>query len=248
LSAAGFDALTRDASKDRSLGGRLQRPRDAGTLIIVDDSDAAPRVLMGRRAASHVFMAGRFVFPGGRVDPADLRMAAGLTLDPHACDRLAAMTRASFDTRRSVAIALAAIRETFEEVGVLIGAEGAVKAPRGTWEAFAARSIRPDPAALVPIARAITPPGRTRRFDTRFFVIRASAIRIAGSFDERPTDEFDAVDWFTFEGVEDLNLAPITRQVLSHLRARIGDGTWLDPRLPMPFYRSVRGQFVRDLV
>ena len=49
------------------------RPRDAATLIIVDASGKKPKVLMGRRHERHSFMPGKFVFPGGRVDPADVR-------------------------------------------------------------------------------------------------------------------------------------------------------------------------------
>src|ERR1700740_2179988 len=81
------------------------------------------------------------------------------------------------------AFPLAAIRETFEETGLLLGVRGeATKAPRGPWTEFAAANVLPDLGALHFIGRAITPPGRPRRFDARFFTMDASAIahRIEG--------------------------------------------------------------------
>ena len=58
------------------------KPRDAATLIIVDSSSGEPKVLLGRRRMDMVFMPGRYVFPGGRVDPADrLRMDGGADQD-----------------------------------------------------------------------------------------------------------------------------------------------------------------------
>ena len=59
---------------ERNLSGPYVRPKDAGTLILVDRSGQAPKVLLGKRHAGHVFMPGKYVFPGGRVDRADARM------------------------------------------------------------------------------------------------------------------------------------------------------------------------------
>ncbi|MEA3024010.1 MAG: hypothetical protein QOK01_2862, partial [Alphaproteobacteria bacterium] len=49
------------------------RPRDAATMIIIDRATPAPQVLLGRRHRGHKFMPGKFVFPGGRVEPIDRR-------------------------------------------------------------------------------------------------------------------------------------------------------------------------------
>src|SRR5262245_66556215 len=51
-------------------------PRDAATLMLIDRSAARPKVLLGRRHASHKFMPGKFVFPGGRIEQLDRKMAA----------------------------------------------------------------------------------------------------------------------------------------------------------------------------
>ncbi len=233
----------------RPPAGPKQRPRDAGTLIIVDEAGPTPRLLMGRRAAGHVFMPGRYVFPGGRVDAADIALASTFTLSEPALARLCAGPPARFDARRATATALAAIRETFEEAGAMVGAPGAFEGrTTGFWGMFAERGIRPDPGQLVPLARAITPPGPPRRYDTRFFCVSATEMSHGPSLEDLPTDELEAVEWFTFDQVKQLSLADITLRVLADLEARIADGSWRDATCPMPFYRAVRGRFVRDFL
>lgn len=233
----------------RRAAGQQRRPRDAGTLIIVDEAGPVPRLLMGRRAAGHVFMPGRYVFPGGRVDAADLALASAFTLSEPALARLCAGPPARFDSRRATATALAAIRETFEEVGAMVGVPGTFEGrAAGFWGKFAERGIRPDPQRLVPLARAITPPGPPRRYDTRFFCVSATGMSHAPSLEDLPTDELEAVEWFTFDQVKQLSLAAITLRVLADLEARIADDSWRDATRPMPFYRVVRGRFVRDFL
>ncbi len=168
---------------ERDLSSPYVRPKDAATLILVDRAGRVPKVLLGKRHHGHKFMPGKFVFPGGRVDPADRRMPVARPLDPateaHLMKRLQHPSAA-----KARAFALAAIRETFEETGLLLGVRERVtaKVPRGPWTAFAEANILPDLHALHFIGRAITPPGRPRRFDARFFTMDASAIahRIEG--------------------------------------------------------------------
>src|SRR5262245_49719404 len=69
---------------ERDLTSPYVRPKDAATLILVDRSGRVPKVLLGKRHARHKFMPGKFVFPGGRVDPGDKRMPVAHPLDPHA--------------------------------------------------------------------------------------------------------------------------------------------------------------------
>ena len=111
--------MTDSAPRERPL-----RPRDAATLILVEGSERGKaRVLMGKRHAGHRFMPGKFVFPGGRVEPEDRRMAAAGVLDAHVEEKLnARVPRPSASFAR--ALALAAIRETFEETGLAIGVLG----------------------------------------------------------------------------------------------------------------------------
>src|SRR5262249_59300954 len=108
----------------------------------VERAGRVPKVLLGKRHHGHKFMPGKFVFPGGRVDPADRRMPAALPLDSsteaHLMKRL---QRPSAEKAR--AFALAAIRETFEETGLLLGVRGhaTAKGPRGPWRGVARGDI-----------------------------------------------------------------------------------------------------------
>ena len=101
---------------------RTLRPRDAATLIIVDQSSGEPRVLLGRRRIDMAFMPGRYVFPGGRVDPADRHVAVEQDLEPGDLKKLLVAMKGTASEARARALALAAVRETFEEAGLLIGA------------------------------------------------------------------------------------------------------------------------------
>src|SRR6476661_4555459 len=116
-------------------------PQDSASLIILDRTGPSPKVLLGRRHEGHAFMPGKFVFPGGRVEAADAAMPSATELDPKAAAKL--MQGAS--ARRARALALAAVRETFEETGLLLGVKraSAITAPGG-WSAFAAAGIYPD--------------------------------------------------------------------------------------------------------
>ena len=122
---------------DRDLSSPYVRPKDAATLILVDRSGAVPKVLLGKRHARHKFMPGKFVFPGGRVEPADKLMPVARPLDPHAEAQLMKRFRRA-SAARARALALAAIRETFEETGLLLGmrSDEVGKVPPGPWNAW----------------------------------------------------------------------------------------------------------------
>jgi 8-oxo-dGTP pyrophosphatase MutT (NUDIX family) len=223
------------------------RPKDAATLILIDRDGPIPKVLLGRRHASHVFMAGKFVFPGGRLDPSDRRVVPARPLHAHVQDMLAhRVTRPSVAHAR--ALAVAAIRETFEETGLMIGAACAPGATMAAepWNAFASVGIAPDLSVLHFIARAITPPGRPRRFDARFFAADASAIahRLEGVVG--PAAELVELTWVPIAKARGLDLPSITRLILEDLEARIATG--FGHELPVPLYRTIRGRNVRELL
>src|SRR6187402_760681 len=102
-----------ESTKDFALGGKPMRPRDAATLILLDRTGETVRVLMGRRHKRHAFMPGKFVFPGGRTDPADSRVIVASGLHPHEEAKLTAGAGRT-SLARARAIALSAIRETYE--------------------------------------------------------------------------------------------------------------------------------------
>jgi 8-oxo-dGTP pyrophosphatase MutT (NUDIX family) len=232
---------------ERNLTAAYVRPKDAATLILVDRSGAAPKVLLGKRHLRHKFMPGKFVFPGGRVDPADRRMPVARPLDPdveaHLMQRV---QRASADKAR--ALALAAIRETFEEAGLVLGVRGGDggRVPPGAWRVFAEAGVLPDLGAMHFIGRAITPPGRPRRFDTRFFTMDATAIthRVEGV--TGPEAELVELVWMTLAEAKELDMAAVTGVMLEELDARIADGFGHD--LPVPFYSMPHGRFQREML
>ena len=236
-------ALQKDA---RERAHPLVAPHDAATMMIIDRSGPEPRVLMGRRHAGHVFMPDKFVFPGGRVDPADRLMpvAAGLPAALEA--KLTARIRHP-SPARARALALAAVRETFEEVGLVLGARrGApsAKAPAGGWADYASHGFLPDLARMHFVARAVTPPRRPKRFDTRFFTIDATHVahRLEGVVG--PDSELVELVWQNIGEADALDIPSIQRTVLKDLAARAAAG--MDHGLPVPFYREINRRWRRE--
>ena len=232
---------------ERDLTSDYVRPKDAATLILVDRSQPVPKVLLGKRHQRHKFMPGRYVFPGGRVDPVDRLMPVARTLDAHAQAHLMKRLQRP-SAAKAQAFALAAIRETFEETGLLLGVRSpqAIEVPSGPWTAFAEAKILPDLATLHFIGRAITPPGRPRRFDARFFTADASAIahRIEGV--TGPDAELTELVWMSLAEAKQLDMPAVTGVMMEELDARIADGFGHD--LPVPFYSMPRGRFRRELL
>jgi len=227
-----------------------QRWRDASTLILVDRSEAMPKVLLGRRHARHKFLPGRFVFPGGRVERVDGRMPVATPLHPADEARLLKGVRQP-SPAKARAFALAAIRETFEETGLLIGRRqdepaGSVKTDKAGKPAtlYDQHRVYPDLAAMHFIARAITPPGRPRRYDTRFFAADVTAVahRVDGVVG--PDAELVELVWLPIAEVERLEMTTITKVALKELEARSAAGFGHD--LPVPFYRMLHRRFVRE--
>src|SRR5271157_3768 len=110
------------------------RPRDSATLILIDRSESVPKVLLGRRHERHRFMPGKFVFPGGRIEPTDGKMAFATPLnDSHIARLMRQVKRPSL--AKVAAYALAAVRETHEETGIMLGlaSDKPVAAPSEAW-------------------------------------------------------------------------------------------------------------------
>jgi len=238
LTRAQLDATE---SKKSGLGGAPQRPRDAATLILIDRSGGEQLVLMGRRHRRHKFMPGHFVFPGGRTDPADGRIAVADGLHPADEARLiGASSRAT--AVRARAIALSAVRETYEEAGLLIGRKAPFSTRSPHWQGFVTHGVCPTLEGLRFIARAITPPGRVRRFDTRFFAVWRD--QVAVELGQCPTDELEEIAWVPIREALQLEIPTITRTILDDLTKRLAADPELSPGHPVPFY-FVRGKRVQ---
>lgn len=204
------------------------RPRDAASLILVDNSGSTPRVLMGRRASAHVFMPDVYVFPGGRRDRGDYALPFGSDLHPLVQTKLMRGVRRGMVPARARALALAALRELREETGIIPTGESG-----------------PDLGHLRYVSRAITPPGHIRRYDTRFFL----AFCQEGVFDLThfgDTDELQDLQWVDIATISGLKLARITQTVLEDVR----DLMKTDPSVPfgnpVTFYSMRHGRFVQS--
>jgi 8-oxo-dGTP pyrophosphatase MutT (NUDIX family) len=222
---------------------------DAGTLIIIDQSESEPRVLLGRRHARHAFLPGKFVFPGGRVDATDRAMPAAKSLHPDTERKLLAGTRFKHGNDAE-AIALAAIRETFEEAGLVVGAKNATDGtvPPGPWSKFVQTGFYPDPSRLRFIARAITPPGFARRFDARFFCVEDDAIVYRLKNIAHPDAELVELAWVPITAAREFNLPIITGLVLEELQKVLLADYGADQNFPVPFFMTRDGEFMRELI
>ena len=209
----------------RQPGQRAVRPKNAATVMIIRRDAAKPRVLMGRRHGGHSFMPDRWVFPGGRIDRADYRA-------PFASD-LRADVGTLFDRHlppgRGRALALAAVRETWEEAGLLLAKPGAARAT-GPWKTFADQGVLPDLEAMDVIARAITPPAVGKRFDTWFLM--ADAERLTSLDRQADCGELEEIAWVDFDAAMALPLPAVTRLMIKEATLRMDD-----PSRPKPFLR-----------
>ena len=237
----------RMTNSERDQSSPDSEPRDAATLMLIDRSGATPKVLLGRRHAGHKFMPGKFVFPGGRIEPLDRQMSAVSELHPDTQRKLNERV-ATPGPDYARAFALAAVREMAEETGLLLGVkrDAPPPTPGEIWAEFAKAHIHPDLGNLHFIARAITPPRRPRRFDTRFLTADASAVahKIEGVVG--PESELVELTWVPIEEATHLDMPTITGIVLEELLARVEAG--MAHALPVPFYFMVEQQFHRELL
>jgi 8-oxo-dGTP pyrophosphatase MutT (NUDIX family) len=208
------------------------RPKDAATLIVIRRDGPQPRVLMGRRVGGHAFMPDKWVFPGGRIHPSDFRIASVSEL---AAETIAPLAR-TCPPPRARALALTAIRETFEETGLILGRPGAARVSAASdWRDFVAAGYLPDLQPLRFVGRAITPPARTRRFDARFFTVDAA--HLVSLDPGAGSGELDEIAWFDWDQAGRLDLPDITRAILAEVALRETDVS-----RPIPCHRFERGR------
>lgn len=245
-------SFEKQLAKDEKAGNfPYIRPKDAATLLILDKTPSgAIKLLMGRRHMRHTFMPGKFVFPGGRVDPADSRIKAVVPYHPDVEARLSIGLKNVKSQARVRAFALAAIRETYEEAGVFIGRKPDGPTPKlgAGFEDFTERGIQPDLSGLRMIARAITPPQRPRRFDTRFLAVWADAVADRLPEGHGPSGELEDCAWLTFDEAREKELPLITTKILTDLEERLEEDPDLSPKTAVPYYFFRQGRFGRELL
>jgi 8-oxo-dGTP pyrophosphatase MutT (NUDIX family) len=191
-------------------------------------------------------MPGKFVFPGGRTDPADSRIAAANELHAGEVMKLTGSLR-PVSAVRARAIAMSAIRETYEEAGLLIGTHGTFATRASGWQGFVEHNVQPSLERLRLVARAITPPGRVRRFDTRFLAAWRSDVAVALP-DGGPTNELEELVWLPLGEAKEGDIPNITRTILGELETRLAADPDLRPGGTVPFYRMLHNRFQRELL
>jgi 8-oxo-dGTP pyrophosphatase MutT (NUDIX family) len=184
------------------------RPRDAASLILLRGDEETTEVLVGRRSPLARFMPGVYVFPGGRIEAPDSR--------PWSVEAGAAAL-----APRLLRGARAALRETWEEVGVLFGrkaagpaaAERAAAAP--IERAYRAKGLAAAIDRLTYVGRAITPSNSSRRFNTRFFL--GDGADVFG--EPRASEELEDAGWRPIEDGLLAELRDVTRFMLDRALA-----------------------------
>jgi len=178
------------------------KPRHAASLVLYRKAEKDRiEILMGKRAKGHRFLPDVFVFPGGRVDDDDHLTTCSRSLPPAIAKRL------SEPGDMAKAIACAAVRETFEETGLVIG-----DVQNG--------ELVPDLSGLDYIARAITPSESPIRFNTRFLMTDAGSIKgtLGGS------GELTHLGWYGIEEALNMPVVDVTEFVLEELRHHFRSG------------------------
>ncbi len=203
--------------------------RDAATLILLRDEQSSPAVLMGQRGASAAFMPGKFVFPGGAVDASDATVPV-TPLTPRDHTRLTEQSAVP-----PSALAAAAIRELWEETGQILGTARAWDDPPQGWRGFAKAGFAPHASPLSFFFRAVTPQGRPRRFDARFFLASADHLCTDPDDFSEAEDELSHLQWVRLSDARDFDLPFITKVVLAELAAHLKRG---GPPASVPFFRN----------
>lgn len=207
--------------------------RNAATVIVVRDRMGSdPSILMGQRGAKAAFMPNKFVFPGGAVDAGDSDVPLSSPISELCRTRLADQAPDGLHS----ALIVAAIRELWEETGLVLGdrKNWPDDIPED-WQGFAATGCAPSARGLQFVFRALTPPGRPRRFDARFFLVDAN--HIDGDLDDfsQASDELSHLQWIKLSQAREFDLPFITEVVLAEVAARITD---LTPPDSVPYFRN----------
>jgi len=210
------------------------KPRDAASLLLLRQEKDETRVLMGRRPTHSAFAPDVFVFPGGKVDRQDGQTACPFPLETDTLRSL--RTGSSVSLRAARALANAAIRETYEETGLLLARPADFRAPGpGTWHAFEQHGLGPDHGALRMIGRAITPSTSPVRYHARFFVAQAAGTR--GEL--RASEELVELDWYPIGSALKLPIIDVTHFMLEETLR------WRQTREGREFRQPRRRLFVR---
>ena len=211
------------------------RPKDAAGLVLLRGSREQPEVLMGRRHKRASFLPDIYVFPGGRLDDSD-RTPSGYPEKLH--DALARQLAVGNRRREAMPLLRAAVRETFEETGLLLAADTHAREARDqppVWQAFSALGRRPAFETMDFVCRAITPVTSPKRFNTRFFL--ADGADMGGTL--LGDGELEDLAWRPVEKMWSMEIVDVTEFVLREALRRWQERTAIGSR-PAPLFCYVK--------
>ena len=196
--------------------------KHAASTILIRNRKTSPSVLMGQRGKNAAFMPQKFVFPGGAVEETDFQINSVKPLN------VTCKARMAYKCNGGLVLALtnAAIRELFEETGIILGTKGKWTGNKPyEWKKFADLGLVPDGSKFQFVFRAITPPGRPRRFDARFFYLDADLISKDVDLDDfsRASDELSHLQWIPIQDVRRFDLPFITEVVFAEVISNLND-------------------------
>jgi 8-oxo-dGTP pyrophosphatase MutT (NUDIX family) len=195
---------------------KVVKPVDAAGLVLIRaGSKGQPEVLLGRRHRRAGFLPDIYVVPGGRVDAAD-HAPSGFIEYLHPA--VSAALASGGSRRPALAFPRAALRETHEETGLLVGGSGqpldALREP--VWRAYGAAGLAPDFGSIDFICRAITPVTSARRYNTRFFL--ADGAQAVGTVSSN--GELEDLAWRPLSALGGLEIVDVTEYVLKEALRR----------------------------
>ncbi len=204
--------------------------KNAATIVIVRKQNNKHKILMGQRGKDAVFMPNKFVFPGGAHENNDRLVPFSQSL----IDKDITLLSMKSYISQSESLAATAIRELWEETGLKIADSYNWNDLKiNGWEDFYENNIAPNASKLNFFFRAITPVGRPRRFDARFFICFAQDLSCNLDDFSNASSELRHLQWIELEKTQDFDLPIITRIVLKEVQDIILNGA---NKKGIPFY------------
>lgn len=200
---------------------KIVKPRNAASLVLLKNNDNDVKVLLGKRSDKTRFMPGAWVFPGGVVDKNDYKIEKINSLNKNIVKKLAV----SNNTNMANALAIASIRETAEETGLMLGIKSknipVIKDENDNNGIILMSEIGlvPDLSKLLYLGRAITPTFSPIRFHARFFL--ADAKHLTGKI--KTTNELIEIKWISLKKATKLPMADVTEFMINELLNFKGD-------------------------
>ena len=201
----------------KNKNNKIAKIKDAASLVIYRGHGKKHEVLMGRRGNKARFKPGVYVFPGGVVERADYRAVPKTDLNPTFKRHMAV----SDSRNKANTLAMTAVREAYEEVGLIFGSNGHIgKVEQPSWTKFRELNLSPNLSKLDYLGRAITPSIQPIRFHARFFAIPYELLRGSIGGD----GELEDVRWIRIDKYGDFDMMRVQHMILDILEEKLENG------------------------